>query len=130
MSVRMNSDLPQGIAVEQLIDFAAPTALNTNVRGLDRDTGLTDFNLRQANSLLRAFLDLTLEENDRNYVIEFTINGFARRRFYSESLKSDQQFVPENFPQNFLPGQYQVQIRQTTGALAARTLLLKWQVPL
>lgn len=128
-AVRENTDIPRGMPEVRQFNFAQPSAINVNVRGTDARTGLTDFTLTDINSILRAIVNQNLAAT-LTYEFDITRDGYVVYTLPDSLLRSDQQFVPEVFPLNLRPGVYQIQMRQTAGSPAARTLIVTFQTRL
>jgi len=129
MSVRMNTDIPQGMPEVRNVTFTTPTGLNVAVRGADQETGETYLRLGTINSIIRAIADLDIDDAV-DYKFEITRDSYVVYRLYSRQLARDLQYVPEVFPLNLRPADYQIYMTQTAGTLAGRTLTLTFQTRL
>lgn len=124
-----NKDIPMGAEEVRIIDFAAPSALNTDVIGVDGQTGESFFNLATINSIIRAIEDNAQDQTEK-YTYRIERDGYLIRSIYSDLVKAESPGpVFPGFPLNLSPGQYQVRMQQTvTGdGLAARKLSLVFQ---
>lgn len=129
MSARMNTDIPQGMPEIRNVTFATPSGLNVAVRGADAETGETYLRLGTINSIIRAIANLDIDDAV-DYKFEITRDSYVVYRMYSRQLARDLQYVPEMFPLNLRPGDYQIYMTQTAGTLAGRTLTLTFQARL
>lgn len=124
-----NKDLPMGVEESRLITFTAPGGLDTNVLGVDSQTGETFLNLATINSIVRAIEDLA-QGDARAYEYDITRDGYLIRTVRSDQVKAELQGpVWPGFPLNLSDGTYQVNMRQVTlgGGLAARELNIIFQ---
>ena len=117
-----------GIQDVRQVDFSQPTALNVAVFGKDNETGLDFFNAVSANMMIRIIADIG---SAVGYEIDLVKDGKVTRtipgQFLSPTLPGP---VWPPFPYVVAPGQFQVQIRQTKGALAALTAFIVFDHPL
>jgi len=125
----LNKDIPIGAEESRLITFTAPGALDTNVLGVDSQTGETFLNLATINSIIRGLEDLA-QGADRSYEYDITRDGYLIRTLRSDQVKVELQGpIWPGLPLNLSPGTYQLNMRQvTTGSgLQARELNVIFQ---
>jgi len=124
-----NKDIPMGAEEVRIIEFSAPTALATDVLGIDSQTGESFFNLATINSIIRVIEDQTQSATPK-YTYRIERDGYLIRSLYSDLAKSESPGpVYPGFPLNLAPGQYQIRMQQTvTGTgLSARNLSIVFQ---
>ena len=124
MSVQGSS----GIADTRKIEFAQPTALNTAVIGKDQESGLSFFNAVSGNIMLRMVADYA---DGLDYEIDLVRDGKTTRMIEGSMLSSKLPgpiWYP--FPYIVNPGIFQIQARQTKGALTALTVSIIYDHPL
>lgn len=130
MSLEQNPDLPQGAPETRLFDFAAPTQLNQRVIGTDSETGESFFLLATANTVLSAIQSELATADVALYKFVVARDGKTIFTLYSSQLYRDKQFRPAGLPFNLQPGQYQIYMYQTEGALLGQTLQTTFQTRL
>jgi len=124
-----NKDIPMGAEETRQITFVAPGALNTDVLGVDSQTGETFFKLATINSIIRAIED-QLQAATPVYTYRIERDGYLIRTLHSALVKAEIQGpVFPGFPLNLSNANYQIRMQQTvTGTgLAARILSLVFQ---
>jgi len=105
--------------------------LDKPVVGEDEITTLDYVNLAGANAIMRATFDMKIADvDDTDYRLDLLRDGRLVFSIYASQLARDLDFVPEVFPTNVSAGQYQWNLTQTKGTLAARQLTVTWQVRL
>lgn len=125
----LNKDIPMGAEESRLITFSAPATLDTDVLGVDSQTGETFLNLATINSIIRGLEDLATGA-DRAYEYDVTRDGYLIRTIRSDQVKVELQGpVWPGFPLNISPGTYQLNMRQVTlgSGLQARELNVIFQ---
>lgn len=126
-----NPELPRGAPETRRYKFGTPTALDKPVVGEDEITTLDYVNLAGANAIMRATMDMKIADvDDTDYRLDLLRDGRLVFSIYASQLARDLDFVPEVFPTNVSAGQYQWNLTQTKGTLAARQLTVTWQVRL
>ncbi len=124
-----NKDIPLGAEEVRVIEFAAPSALSTDVVGTDSQTGESFFNLATVNSIIRGIED-QLQTATPKYEYRIERDGYLIRILYSDLIKPEIQGpIFPSFPLNLSSGQYQIRMQQkvTGTGLAARNLSLVFQ---
>lgn len=122
-----NKDIPLGAEEVRVIAFTVPGALNIPVLGTDSMTSESYFNLGTINSIIRAIENL-VQSDSRKYEYRIERDGYLIRTLYSDLVKAEIQGpIFPGFPLNLSPGQYQIRMLQTVGALEARNLSLVFQ---
>lgn len=113
----------------RVIEFAVPSALNSDIVGTDSQTGESFINLATVNSIIRAIEDNAQDQSEK-YTYRIERDGYLIRTLYSDLAKAESPGpVYPGFPLNLSPGQYQIRMQQvvTGDALAARNLSLVFQ---
>ena len=117
-----------GIQDTRQVDFSTPSALNVAVFGKDNETGLDFFNAVSANTMIRIVANIG---SAVAYEIDLVRDGKVTRtipgEFLSPTLPGP---IWPPFPYLVNPGQFQIQIRQTKGTLAALSAFIVFDHPL
>jgi len=115
-----------------ILEFAAPSALDEEVTGVDRNSGVSNFVFRQANLIKDA-----THETDPAATISYTF--LTRRGEITRDISVTAQMLRTTLPSsNLRPnmpiplggGQVEFRIKQTAGALTATNIVLTLQNPL
>lgn len=119
------------IRYQQQINFAAPTALNTDTVGTDADTGVNQFIPRGPNTLL----DLKHTADPAGgllYTLYIRRQNLSRTRIGTtgDFLTSFNGAIRPNMPKGVNPGFFQWVEQQNAGALTAQNYLAIWAQPL
>ena len=107
------------------INFAAPSALNTEVLGNDSQTGQGFTLVGSQNMIMRAIVNLSATDVTGDLILKR--DGKEVRRWPSSLLLSSQQGpVFPGFPLTVRPGQIQFYFEQSAGTAAAQSVDLVW----
>ena len=132
MSMIRQGGLENSLQKTQLqINFAAPGSLNTDVVGVDQDTGINQFSPRNVNALT----DIT---NVVNPAAGLQFSLFVRRLAGSRTRlgTAESNFLTTlvgtkaGFPKGLAPGFFQFVEQQTLGALTAQQYNVTFAQPL
>lgn len=116
---------------QQQINFAAPTALNTDVVGTDADSGVNQFIPRRPNVLLD--IKHTLDPaGGLLYTLYIRRQNLSRTRIgvTGDFLTTFNGVMRPNMPKGVNAGFFQWVEQQNAGALTAQNYLAIWQEPL
>lgn len=119
------------VRYQQEVNFAAPTALNTDTVGTDADTGVNQFIPRTPNRLLD--IKHTIDPaGGLLYTLYIRRQNLSRSRIgvTGDFLTTFNGAVRPNMPKGVNAGFFQWVEQQNAGALAAQNYLVIWEQPL
>lgn len=125
-----NPEIPLGSKETRIVTFAAPSALNVPVTGIDVGTNLTFLTLTTVNSLIRAIEDQPMNPaGGRTYEYQVMRDDYKIRTLYSNLCKAEIQGpIFPGLPLNLKAANYQIKMVQKTGAFdQPRNLTMVWQ---
>ncbi len=119
-----------GTADTRVIDFDAPTAINTPVLGVEQDTKLDFLQAVSPNVVIRAIEDQP-QSAAPQYEYDFLRDGKVVRTVPGSLMKAELPGpVWAPFPLTLAAGNFQIQMRQISGTLAGRKITIIFDHPL